>query len=122
MLRKCEKKEAKLIGYDEMPSEEIVKSCGLKVPEISQSDYDTIVYPLNEIISTTTSNYHTISGPIRELPSRQRSSGSVHSTGCKIGSTSSHLNNGSETDPQGKGTDQRDFSNIGFSAFFTFSY
>ncbi|KAI3446800.1 hypothetical protein Pfo_003465 [Paulownia fortunei] len=105
VLRESEKREAKLIGYDETPSCETAKSGGLKVLENSQSDWDAKVYPLNEI---PTSDCHTVSRPIRELPfpvesSEFRVAQPIHSKGCKIDSPAIHLNNDSDPTPQGAG-------------------
>ncbi|KAK6151640.1 hypothetical protein DH2020_014275 [Rehmannia glutinosa] len=105
VLRKSEKREAKLIGYDETSSNEYPKSGGPIVPENPQSDCDAKVYPLNEI---PTKNSHTISRHIKECrfpaeSSEFRVKQPVHSKNCKIDSPAIGPNNDCEPNPKGAG-------------------
>lgn len=113
MLKKSKTREAKLIGYDETPSceSETPKSGGLKVLQDSQSDCDVKVYRPN---GRPTTKYETISRPIRELPLRRKSSDfcvtqPIHCNSCTSDSPATSLSNGSSVDPQGTGTNLRDF-------------
>ncbi|KAL6543544.1 endoribonuclease Dicer [Orobanche hederae] len=104
VLRRSEKREARLIGYDETPSKENAKFNGLNVLENSRSDSDAELFPLNEIPSST---FHSISGPIKECPPAD--SGScvkkrVHIKDCKINSPAIPPNNDSDPNPKGAGS------------------
>ncbi|KAL3629633.1 endoribonuclease Dicer [Castilleja foliolosa] len=105
VLRKSEKKVARLIGYDETPSKQTAKSSGLKVLGDSQSDCDVNVYPLNEI---TTSNFHKISKPTKQFWSPVKSSGfhvkqPVQRKDCKINPPVVRPNNDNEPNKKGVG-------------------
>ncbi|XP_073044162.1 dicer-like protein 4 isoform X2 [Primulina eburnea] len=106
VLRKCGKREAKLIGYDETSSLESVKSGKLKIQESPRSDCDVKLYPLSE---ASTSKCDIVTRPLRQTSYRHTASEShvtqtIHNNGCNVESPASHLNNESELDPQGAGS------------------
>ncbi|GFP97060.1 dicer-like protein 4 [Phtheirospermum japonicum] len=106
VLRKSEKKVARLIGYDETPSKQTAQSSGLKSLEDSPSGCDAKVYPLNEIPA---SNFHKISRPIKKCSSPAESSGfrvkhPVQRKDCKINPPVVRPNNDSESNQKGAGS------------------
>ncbi|KAI3443972.1 hypothetical protein Pfo_000637 [Paulownia fortunei] len=105
VLKESEKKEAKLIGYDEAPSQGTSKSGLLEVQEILQSVCNAKIYPLNE---ASTGNCYTVSRPIRQSPFPNKTSEcsieqTIHGNGCNIDSPAIRLDHAGDADPQGTG-------------------
>ncbi|XP_073150113.1 dicer-like protein 4 isoform X2 [Henckelia pumila] len=108
VIRKCEKREAKLIGYDETSSSslESVKSGKVNIQESPRIDCDVKLYPLSE---ASTSKYDIVSRPLRQTSYRHTASELhvtqiIHNNGFNVESPASQLNIDSEVDQQGTGS------------------
>ncbi|GER33663.1 dicer-like protein 4 [Striga asiatica] len=104
VLKKSEKRRARLIGYDETSSKETAHSGALKVLGKSRNDCDAKVYPLNEI--HTASKSRIVSTQKMECPFLPESSGfrakqPLRIKDCKINSPAVHPNNDGNHIPNG---------------------
>ncbi|KZV28379.1 dicer-like protein 4 [Dorcoceras hygrometricum] len=106
VLSKCEKREAKLIGYEETSPVEFVKSGKMKIQESPLGDRDVKLSPLSE---ASTSKCDIVSSPLRQTSNLNTTSELhvtqiIHNNGGNVESPPSCLNNNSVLDPQGTGS------------------